>query len=284
MYTKIKSLPLFLFLAACVNTDSGPEVLFSFPHELKELSGIALSTNQLYAIQDSGNKAEMTVLNLEGRITKTIKIENAPNVDWEEITSDTEGNMYIGDIGNNDNQRTTLSIYKIDKKDLGGTKASYVQKTTFYYPEQKDFPPKKAGRYYDAEGFFFYEGNFYLFTKNRSTKNSGFTSLYRIPAKQGQFKAELLGELDTCSDFHSCAITAAAISPDHRRVALLSGANVWLLENFTGADFLKGETTKIPLGELTQKEALCFAGNKTLYIGDEKKKKSGGKLYKLELK
>lgn len=280
----MKLLLFSLFLIACARTDSNPETLFSFPRELSELSGMTLINNQLYTIQDSGNKAEIIVVDLKGEIKRRIKIENASNSDWEDITADPEGNVYIGDIGNNFNQRFSLRIYKIDKKDLGGNTVSYTEKTEFSYPEQKDFPPKKAERFYDAEAFFFYKGNFYLFTKNRSTKNSAFTSLYRIPAKKGKFDAQLLGELDTCSDFHSCAITSAAISPDNKRVALLAGENVWLLENFPGDDFLKGKTTKIPLGELTQKESICFADNHTLYIGDEKKKKSGGKLYKLELK
>jgi sugar lactone lactonase YvrE len=40
------------------------------------------------------------------------------NIDWEDITKDKDGNLYVGDFGNNDNERKDLCIYKIDKKSL----------------------------------------------------------------------------------------------------------------------------------------------------------------------
>jgi hypothetical protein len=284
MSVRMKTLPLFLFLIACVQSESGPDVVFTLPSKLSELSGMTLRDNLLYTIQDSGNKAAVHVVDLNGKLQRTIKIRGAHNSDWEDIASDDEGNLYIGDIGNNLNQRFTLQIYKVDRKDLGMEKAPYSQRTEFSYPDQRDFPPKKSERYFDAEAFFFFKGYFYLFTMNRSTKHAGFTTLYRISAKDGKVEAERIGQLDTCQDFHSCAITAADISPDGKRVALLSGENVWILENFTGDRFLEGKATRIPLGSLTQKEALCFAGNATLYIGDERDKATGGKVYRLDLK
>jgi sugar lactone lactonase YvrE len=30
-------------------------------------------------------------------------VENAENNDWEDITKDIHGNIYVGDFGNNDN-------------------------------------------------------------------------------------------------------------------------------------------------------------------------------------
>ena len=39
----------------------------------------------------------------------------------------------------------------------------------------------------------------------------------------------------------------------------------------------------IQLPNFTQKEGICFTDENTLYITDEREKKSGGKLYKLNL-
>jgi hypothetical protein len=59
-------------------------------------------------------------------------------------------------------------------------------------------------------------------------------------------------------------------SPDGKTVALISGDKLWLINNFTADDFAKGAITPYDLGEVTQKESVCFTDNKTLYIADEK--------------
>ena len=73
----------------------------------------------IWTLEDSGNANEIYGLNFEnGAIEKTLTIENTENIDWEDITKDKEGNLYIGDFGNNDNERKDLCIYKMDKKSV----------------------------------------------------------------------------------------------------------------------------------------------------------------------
>jgi hypothetical protein len=48
-----------------------------------------------------------------GNLIRTININSANNSDWEDITQDDLNNFYIGDFGNNNNDRTNLRIYKI---------------------------------------------------------------------------------------------------------------------------------------------------------------------------
>lgn len=43
-----------------------------------------------------------------------------------------------------------------------------LYKVSFYYPEQRTFPPEKTEKFYDAEAFFLVGDHFYLITKNRS--------------------------------------------------------------------------------------------------------------------
>ena len=113
------SISIAFVLLACQNGSETLTKLYSLPKKLKEVSGIVYSQkdNLFWTLEDSGNANKIYGLNIEnGVIEKTITVENTPNVDWEEITKDLEGNLYIGDFGNNKNVRKDLCIYKISKK------------------------------------------------------------------------------------------------------------------------------------------------------------------------
>jgi hypothetical protein len=279
-------LSVFTFLSC--QQDSGTlTTVYSLPKKLKEVSGITyLSTsNLLWTLEDSGNANEIYGLNFEnGKIEKTITVENTDNIDWEDITKDKDGNLYIGDFGNNDNERTDLSIYKIDKNSLATESAIPAYKVSFAYPEQKDFPPKKTEMFYDVEGFFEFKNNFYLFTKNRSKGFDGTAFLYKIPNKAGFHKAVLMGEFKTCDNYNHCAITAATISPDEIKVAVLTHDKIFLFESFEGDNFLNGTKTTLELNHFSQKEAASFIDNDRLFIADEKTKSVGGNVYDVSVK
>lgn len=108
--------------------------------------------------------------------------------------------------------------------------------------------------------------------------------VHKVPNAPGNHAAEAAGSFVSCSNFRKCAIAGADISPDGKTVALISGDKLWLLRDYTGDNFAKGKLISYNLGEVTQKESICFADAKTLYIADEKSKKEGGKLYRLILK
>jgi hypothetical protein len=97
--------------------------------------------------------------------------------------------------------------------------------------------------FYDKEGFFEFKNNFYLFTKNRSKGFDGTALLYKIPNKVGFYQAVLMGEINTCGSYKHCVITAATISPDATKVAILKYDTVFLFENFAGDNFLNGIKT-----------------------------------------
>lgn len=277
---------LFVSLFACSNKaekEGSITEYFKLPKQLKEISGITGSGTKSWAIADSGNKNEVYELNSIGEIVNTIEVSDVKNNDWEEITSDKGGSLYIGDFGNNDNIRKDLSIYKIDTQDLAKSNVSSAQQTTFYYPEQTEFPPKKKALFYDCEAFFEMNGYFYLVTKNRSKGFDGTAFLYKVPNKKGNFPAERIGEFKTCSDYNHCCITGAALSPDQKKVVLLTHSKVFLFEDFKTDNFFKGKATELELNHYSQKEAISFSGNDELLIADEKTKKIGGKVYKVSL-
>lgn len=278
---------LALVLLACQSkTETNFKTLFALPKKLKEVSGITYlpETKLLYTLEDSGNKNNIYALDLEGNLTKTISLSNATNVDWEDITTDKKGNIYIGDFGNNDNQRTDLCIYKVTKEELTKETAESEYKISFSYPEQTQFPPSKKELFYDVEGFFEFENYFYLFTKNRSKNFDGTAFIYKIKNAPGVQKATKIGEFKTCDNYNHCVLTSASISPDGKKVALLSHDKITLFENFKADLFHKGTQTELNLNDFSQKEAIVFKDNHTLLIADEKTKKIGGNVYEFRLK
>lgn len=282
----MRKLSLLFLLLVCCGREKPTELvlLCGLPKELHEISGMQITNGQsFYAIADSGNKSAVHEIGLDGKKKKKWELD-IENTDWEDICSDSQGNLYIGDFGNNKNTRTDLAIYKIPAASLKNNPVGTTEKISFDYPEQTDFPPKKSALFYDCEAFFEFAGNFYLFTKNRSKGFDGTAFLYKIPNKAGHHKAALQGKFNSCGNYRDCAITGAAISPDQSRIVLLGHSKIWLIEKFKNDRFLQGTVTQLDLGHSSQKEAVTFKGNDTLLIADEKVKQTGGNVYAVALK
>lgn len=254
---------------------------FSLPKKLKEVSGIALSQDQktIWAIEDAGNKNVVYGLNRQGELVNDVLVENAENNDWEDITKDASGNIYIGDFGNNENDRQNLSILKLDLKNDPQKSTKVIQTTKFHYEGQTEFPPKKSNLLYDCEAFVEKGRSFYLFTKNRSKGFDGTFLVFQIPNKEGNFEAKLIGKLKLEGGYSDAAITSAAINSKNE-IVLLTHKNIHVLSGFTANDFNSAKIQKIPLNHNSQKEAVVFIDDKTLLIADEKDKKEGGNVYK----
>lgn len=260
------------------------KVEFSLPKKLKEVSGITLSNDQktIWAIEDQGNKNSVFALDRKGNLLSEIVVENAENTDWEDITKDKEGNLYIGDFGNNENDRKNLSIIKLDVKSESQEVAKAIQKTTFRYEGQTEFPPSKSNLLYDCEAFVEKDGMFYLFTKNRSKAFDGTFLIFQIPNKEGDFEAKLVGKLKLEGNYDDAAITAASINSKNE-IVLLTHSNIHLLTDFSPNDFSEAKIKTISLDDNSQKEAIVFVDDKTLLIADEKDKKTGGNVYQFKI-
>ena len=287
MKNKIKTLLIvtLVLLFSCENKNETTALkqIANLPKDLKEISGIAFYNNLIYTLEDSGNPNNIVVIDTLGNTKKTISVTNIENIDWEDLTFDNKGNLYIGDFGNNDNVRKDLAIHKINQTELQNDEVETAYKITFDYPEQKEFPPKKKELLFDVEGFFEYHNHFYLFTKNRSKGFDGTSYIYKIPNKAGHHHAQLIKTITTCSDYHNCAITSATISPDGSKFGLLSHSKIWLFENYTNDDITTGKMTELDLKHYSQKEAICFKNNNDLFLADEKVKKTGGNLFQVNL-
>lgn len=274
---------LILFTFSCKSDYGNLQLVAKLPIELVEASGMVFNADEhiFWMINDSGNASKVFKIALDGTLLKTLDIKGKNN-DWEDLAFDDEKNLYIGDFGNNQHKRKDLKILKINKEDLLSNKKIKPEKIKFYYPEQKKYPPKKKKFFYDAEAFFYFKNYFYIFTKSEVKNNYGETHLYKIPAKKGNHKAQLIGKYKGCKQ-RNCAITSAAISKDFKKVALLSEGKITVFTNFKEDNFLSGSVLVKKLYFKSQKEAISFKNNNTLIISDERDLNKGGNLYEISI-
>lgn len=255
--------------------------ILSFHPSLNEISGIEYDkAGNLWAINDSGNSTEIHQIDSLGQIHRSINISNAKNIDWEDLTQDDFGHFFIGDFGNNNNNRKDLTIYKIENPiDLKAPEAE-AEIIRFKFNDQDFNNSNDSIKNYDLEAFIFYKGRLYLFTKNRTKPFDGYTNLYRMEDYASNQKAKKVSRFKTCkAGKYQCWITGAAISPDRKTVALLGSNKIWVFKNWKDDDFFSGDVSDIDLGLITQKEAITFLNDSTLVIADENFRGIGGNLY-----
>ncbi len=284
--TKMKLSILFLCISVTLSCQNkvkhGLTKINEFPSVLDEVSGIIASTpTSLYAINDSGNENMVFQLDQQGNIINTIKIPDSKNVDWEDLAHDQQGNIFIGDFGNNENDRKKLVIYKVSDilEDV-----IQVSKIKFSFEDQKKFPPKKKNLNFDTEAMVYYKEHLYLFTKNRSKGVKGITKVYKVPSKPGKHIAQLIGSIEICNSAKNCMITAATIDNSGNRIALLTRDHVYLLGDIAKNGIANATVKKIKLHHNSQKEGICFKNDTTLLITDEKTGKKKATLYEYSLK
>ncbi len=256
------------------------------PLKINETSGIETNgKNELWSFNDSGGDPEIYCFDTTGTMKRTIVLKNAVNIDWEDITQDDKGNFYLGDFGNNNNERKDLKIYKIPNPSNLFNDTVVAEVIKFSYPDQLEFPPSSENKNFDMEAFFAYKDSLYLFSKNRTEPYSGFLRVYTLPVTAGEYKASLIDSIYIgAGPFFNDWVTAADISPDLSSFVLLSNNKFWLFKMTDGVPLTKWEHTEIFLPTISQKEGICYITNDELFITDEVNKQLGGNLYYINIK
>ncbi|MFC5270474.1 SdiA-regulated domain-containing protein [Adhaeribacter terreus] len=236
--------------------------------EVAESSGFAWADDAgtLWTHGDGGGTNTLYKVDLKGNLLEAKTIPNTINEDWEDITKDKSGNLYIGDFGNNNNKRRNLRIFKINFQDT-----SHVDTIQFRYEDQQEFPPQKKDRNFDSEAFFWHNGKLYLFSKDRGREE--LVKVYELPDQPGNYVAKKVDELQMNS-----MITGADVSPDGKHFALLGYGKIYLFE-LTGNKLFDGKKYCIPVGKSGQAEALVFENNKDLIFSNE-----NGKIFRVKKK
>lgn len=194
----MKNIALLLFLIfgiATIQSQTATAITNLQTPNLDETSGLLFYNNKLLTFNDSGGQASLyEISSSTGTITKTITITNATNVDWEDITQDASY-IYIGDIGNNNGNRTDLKVYKIAKNDFDGADNTATAEIIAYsYANQTDFTSNPNNNNWDAEGLISRGDNLLIFSKNWANK---MVNVYSIPKTIGTHSAVLESSYNT---------------------------------------------------------------------------------------
>ena len=252
------------------------KLMAHLPDVINESSGVEVNNaGSVWTHNDSGDKARIFNVDTLGNLIRTLYLSVDTAIDCEDITQDINGNYYLGDFGNNLNNRTDLRIYKIPNPDSISSDTVVPQIIYFNYPDQFLFPPDTDKRNFDCEAVFHFNDSLYLFSKNRGT--STYSRMYRLPDEPGTYTALLVDSFNTGN-----WITSADISPSGKTMVLLSDARIWIFTGYTHTDFFGGFSQQISM-DFTQKEAIVFVNDTLVYMTDEKFMNTGGNLYSLNL-
>lgn len=243
----------------------------SLANELPESSGLEFWDQLLWSHNDSDNSSRFYGFDtLTGLISRSVLIENSPQIDWEDMTKD-ESHFYIGDFGNNAGTRTNLKILKIPFDSLTGNALDTVQSEfiQFSYPDQTDFSGVNTNHNFDCEAFVFFNDSLHLFSKNRS---NGYTKHYVLPTTPGTYVATFIDSV-----FVDGQITSAAFSSDS--ILLLIGYKppayspfAFVAWDYQQTDLFSGNKRRLQLGSVLtmgQQEGLCFTSGKKGFISSE---------------
>lgn len=265
---------LFLISASVSNVGD-------LPKQLKEISGwVFVNDSTLIAHNDSGDEAILYVLNIDGSIRHEVLITNAENIDFEDITKDDNGHLFVGDFGNNNNTRKNLVIYKLKIEEVLHQDEVQAKKIKFSYADQTAFPPKEADLNYDVEAMGYYKDSLFLFTKCRNVPFDGKCYVYALPTRAGEYAAQRFHYFKVGKrDWYRDAITSADFFKNELYVTTYNRMIVYSLPN-KKAQF----KTQVSMLPLSQKEAIAVHPNGKVYICDERNKLlGGGNIYTIDL-
>src|SRR5262249_6712999 len=148
---------------------------------------------------DSGDMARFFAIDSAGTLLREVRVDGARNVDWEDIAIDDSGHLFLGDFGNNRNQRRDLVVYEVDEPHPAPSSplprvfhVPVIRRLPFRFQDQRAFPDS-AHFNFDCEAMFWRRGVLYLLNKHRSDIR---TTLYRLDpaADTRQQVAVRLGE------------------------------------------------------------------------------------------
>ncbi len=268
-------------LAACGHPRELPDTQIAgliIDPELDEISGIAASRRRddlLWAIDDSGNPANLYALSRRGRRLGTFAIEGTDKRDWEDIADfELDGKPYlmIADTGDNGGIRKTLALHVFaepaDPSDGGRLKPEWS--IEFRWPD--------GARDCEAVVVDPERNEVLLITKKRQPPQ-----LYTLPLRGGDGKrsaprvltAKLAGTLAGVPQASAkerrdnprmarlrSQVTAADISPQRDAIAVLTYDNLLVYPRETKQSWAQALTHPplvVPMTLLPQGEAVAFS-------------------------
>lgn len=234
--------------------------------DLPEASGIAAmrgASGYVWSHNDSG-APEIFAIDGNGNRAGRVTISNVSVNDWEAMASGScpAGScLYIGDIGDNDAKRRTITIYRIGEpaKAVGSVNAEAFHAS---YPGG----PQNAETLLVAP-----DGTLLIVTKG----DTGPVAVFRFPKNVSANATVQLERVGAIEELNGQRITDGAISPDGTRVVLRSKEALMF---YNGPSFLRGEFKAIGRFDTAslrepQGEGVAFGPNGVVFLAGE----GGGK-------
>lgn len=278
-----------LFIGPATGQGSDPfEALGSVTHPpVNEMSGIARSRtwpDVWWVMNDSGDTARLFPLDDAGKIVVPsyrkagddwpgLELLLAANLDWEDIAV-ADDTLYVADMGNNGNARRDLGVYVLPEPNPRATERMRPLKfLPIRYPDQKRFPAAKW--HFDCESLFVSDGKLYFITKHRQPgKIDQFemgTKLYRLDTEYVD-RQNVLTLVGARPDL--VLPTAADLSPDGTKLAVLTVLRLWVFEKpASGDNWLAGKArfVMLPRAKLLQAEGVTWDDDDTLRVCNEQR-------------
>lgn len=267
--TLLMLLPLIVFGCSTI----APPKTIRLPPALTEASGLSIDRGEFTWHNDSGDGPFTFTTDDNGNIIHRDTL-SATALDYEDITRDDKGNLYLGDFGNNTGRRTDQRIFRY----LPGKPGT--DSIVFTYPGQ-DGGGRDQPNNYDCEAMVWHNDTLHLFTKDQLFgKGRSMTYHFRLPATPGRYVAELVDSLR----LPRRVITAAAFNAERGELVLtaynfkfLAGfwpsgaASLITITDFPAGRFLRGKVRRRNLSWFwpTQFEAVDFYDERWLYVGSE---------------
>ncbi|MDD7987038.1 hypothetical protein PQO01_18975 [Lentisphaera marina] len=232
--------------------------------EISEASGLVKSRiypGVYWTHNDSGGKTRLYALKINepepSTIAGIIDLKEVENQDWEDVSIDKFGKLYVSDTGNNKQKREVLSFYVISETSKTGISTEYK----FRFP---DYQKPVKNKNFDCEAMFHFQNKLYLLTKHRDDAK---TKLYRF----NELTEDVLMVPEKLYTFDiGGMVTSADMSKNERQLAVLTYDSVWLFKNFKEDKFFTGDVYFLPISA-KQCEAICFDNEDELLISNEQR-------------
>ena len=242
---------------------------------LAEISGLTasrFSPGVYWVHNDSGDKARLYAIDVNGKLLAKVEVAGAKNKDWEDLASGPGANgkpaLYIADTGNNSGERDDLTVYRVPEPKLGTDKKSTTESAEafpFSYPDGN----------HDCEAIFVDPTNGQIYLVTKTLKSDCAVYRFPLPLKANQkVVVEKVGGQKVKSLSQLRMVTGGAVSPDGSRVAIRTYFGVFELQHTKGKAFaaiFDHEPTVIKVPLMSQAEAIAYsADSKSIILTSEK--------------
>jgi hypothetical protein len=221
---------------------------------IQESSGLARSSRapgRWWTLNDSGGEPTLYAFDESGALLGASPVSGATNRDWEDLAlgpcpSQSNSCLYIGDIGDNKEERPALTVYAVPEPEPGQP-ASVLATWTLSYPDER----------HDAETLLVHPltAQISIVTK----KKSGRAGVYEAPLAPGTATMTQVGIVDLSEKAEwQRRLTAGDWHPEGKAVVLRGYGPAWIFPATTGQPWWEASPETLDVGRVEQGESIAW--------------------------